>query len=455
MFWRDKKLEAEQAVLGALMLNSKSWLDVGTRLSQSDFHSTKHQVIFLGIQSLCEQNTPVDLITLTDWLKRHNQLDIAGGLGYLGQLVNNTPSAANIIAYADIVYEQSLLRRLTQVGEQIIKSATNPNELNGGELLNQAEQLVSKVTQSHQCHGGLVKVDNLLAKALSHIDLLASQERGLVGISTGFAELDQITSGLQSSDLIIVAGRPSMGKTAFSMNIAGYVATQLSLPVAIFNMEMSSEQLIMRLISSLARVELQRIRTGQITDVEWDKVTTASTYLVDAPLFIDDTPTLSPAELRTKLRRLTQSEGQLGLVVVDYLQLMQSSTVRENRVAEVTEISRSLKAAAKELRVPLIALSLLNRGLEQRPNKRPKMADLRDSGSIEQDADLILFVYRDEVYNEESKDKGIAEIIIAKQRNGPVGCVQLIFEGQYTQFSDVNGIGSIGGSSCTSRPTPF
>jgi replicative DNA helicase len=217
-------------------------------------------------------------------------------------------------------------------------------------------------------------------------------------------------------------------------------------------MEMSSEQLIMRLISSLARVELQRIRTGQITDVEWDKVTTASTYLVDAPLFIDDTPTLSPAELRTKLRRLTQSEGQLGLVVVDYLQLMQSSTVRENRVAEVTEISRSLKAAAKELRVPLIALSLLNRGLEQRPNKRPKMADLRDSGSIEQDADLILFVYRDEVYNEESKDKGIAEVIIAKQRNGPVGCVQLIFEGQYTQFSDVNGIGSIGGSSCTSRP---
>ncbi len=433
---RDDGLEAEQTVLGALLLDNSAWLSLADRLTQSDFRHPKHQCIFEGIRSLCENNTPADLVTLSEWLKRRGQFDAAGGLSYLGQLINNTPSAANISTYADIVHEQSLLRQLAGVGRQIAESATRPNGLNADDLLNQAEQSVFEIAGGRQRHQGLTKASTLLEQALARIDQLSTQRGGLTGSSTGFTELDRFTNGLQTSDLIIVAGRPSMGKTAFSMNIAAHVATHQSLPVAVFSMEMSSEQLIMRLISSIAQIELQKVRSGQLDDPDWDKLTIATTHLESAPLFIDDTPALSPIELRTKLRRLAQAQGQLGLVVVDYLQLMQVPGAKENRVNEVSEISRSLKAIAKELRVPVIALSQLNRALEQRPDKRPKMADLRESGSIEQDADIILFVYRDEVYNEDTPDKGIAEVIIAKQRNGAIGHFRLTFRGIFTRFDN-------------------
>ena len=429
--------EAEQSVLGGLMLNNEAWISIADLLTEKDFHLQAHQILFRAIKSLSEEGHPCDPITLSEWLQKHNQLKAIGGGAYLGLLANNTPSAANIMAYAEIVRERSILRQLMRVGSDIAEAALNTQGRTTTELLDQAEKKVFEIAEfGSRNQNGFVKLKDIVKTTLDRIDMLSQQEGMLTGIATGFTDLDVQTVGLQRSDLVIVAGRPSMGKTSFAMNIAEHVAVKEQLPVAVFSMEMSNEQLAMRLISSLAEVNLQSVRTGNLTDDDWPKIIKAVSQLSEAPLFIDETPALSPTELRSRARRLAREKGQLGLIVVDYLQLMQIPGNKENRVNEVSEIARSLKSLAKEVNVPVMALSQLNRSLEQRTNKHPVMSDLRESGEIEQSADLIIFIYRDEVYNEDSADKGIAEIIIGKQRNGPIGIVRLAFQGSVTQFKN-------------------
>ena len=413
-------LEAEQSVLGALMLDNLSWERIADTLNGADFYRSDHQLIFEAIAKLAEDGRPYDVVTLSEVLENADQLERVGGLTYLGSLAKNTPSAANIVAYAEIVRERAILRQLIQVGQDISQSAYRPEGRSTVELLDDAERRVFGIAQ----HGnvgaeGFQDMKALLQKAVDRIDVLAQSGSTITGVATGFNDLDELTAGLQPGDLIIVAGRPSMGKTAFSVNIAEHVAIKSAKPVAVFSMEMPGEQLIMRMLSSLGRINQQRLRTGKLDDTDWPRLTSAIGILQDVKLFIDDSAALTPADIRARTRRLMRENGgELGLIVVDYLQLMQSPRSSENRVNEISDISRSLKALAKELNVPVIALSQLNRSLEQRPNKRPVMSDLRESGAIEQDADVIAFIYRDEVYNEESPDRGIAEIIIAKQRNG-------------------------------------
>ncbi|MEN8220202.1 MAG: replicative DNA helicase [Pseudomonadota bacterium] len=427
--------EAEQSVLGGLMLNNEKWISIAEILTKEDFHLHQHQILFNAIRSLSEENNPCDPVTLSEWLQRHDQLDAIGGGGYLGDLAGNTPSAANITAYAEIVRERSILRQLVQVGTKITESAFNTQGRKTADLLDDAERLVFEIAEKgKRSQTGFVKIDDVLNQTLARIDKLSQQEGMVTGIPTDFSDFDNLTSGLQPSDLIIVAGRPSMGKTSFAMNLAENTAIKSQKPVAVFSMEMSDEQLAMRLISSVGEVNLQSVRTGKLEDDDWDKVTVAVSRLTESPLFLDDTPALNPTELRSRARRLARENGQLGLIVIDYLQLMQVPNNKENRTNEVSEISRALKSLAKELNVPVVALSQLNRSLEQRSNKRPIMSDLRESGEIEQAADLIIFIYRDEVYNENSSEKGKAEIIIAKQRNGPIGTVLLSFRGQFTRF---------------------
>ena len=430
-------IQAEQSVLGGLMLDNETWDVVADRVGKEDFYRKDHRLIFQAIVALAEKNDPFDVITLSEILDKSGQLEDAGGLAYLGTLANETPSAANIASYADIVRERSVLRQLIHVGTEISNSAFNPEGRETAELLEVAEQRVFNIAEQRQrSDSGFIPVKSLLAKAVDRIEKLFQMEGSITGVSTGFKDFDDKTSGLQSSDLIIVAGRPSMGKTSFAMNIAEHVAIKGDKPVAVFSMEMPGEQLAMRMMSSLGRIDQHKVRTGNLDDDEWPRMTSAINLLDKAKLFIDDTAALSPLEVRARTRRLTREHGQLGLIVLDYLQLMQSPGYGENRVAEISNISRSLKALAKELDVPVMALSQLNRNLEQRPNKRPVMSDLRESGSIEQDADVIAFIYRDEVYNEDSEHKGKAEIIIAKQRNGPIGHVFLTFLGQYTRFEN-------------------
>ncbi|MCK5717076.1 MAG: replicative DNA helicase [Thiomargarita sp.] len=429
--------EAEQSVLGGIIINNDAWISVADLLIETDFFLPEHRTLFRAIKSLSEENQPCDSVTLAGWLDKNNKLKSIGGGAYLGHLTGSTPSAANIKAYADIVRERSILRHLMNVGTEITASAYNPEGRHTTELLDNAEKLVFEIAElGARTRAGFVRVSDILPQTLDQIDRLSQQEGTVTGISTGFTDFDVETSGLQPSDLIIVAGRPSMGKTSFAMNVAEHVAVNEQKTVAVFSMEMSNEQLIMRLIASLARINLQNVRTGKLEDNEWDLMTEAVEKLQIAPLFIDETPALSPTELRAKVRRLAREEGQLGLIVIDYIQLMQVPSNKENRTTEVSEISRSLKSLAKELNVPVMALSQLNRSLEQRTDKRPKMSDLRESGSIEQDADLITFIYRDEVYNENSPDQGVAEIIIAKQRNGPVGTTRLFFQGVLTKFEN-------------------
>ncbi|MEM7020596.1 MAG: replicative DNA helicase [Pseudomonadota bacterium] len=430
-------LEAEQSVLGGLMLDNEAWIQIADRLNEHDFYRHDHQLIFLSIKTLAEDNKPCDVITLSEWLDQQGKLEDAGGIAYLGTLAKNTPSAANITAYADIVRERSILRQLARTGADITSSAFDTEGRTTAELLDYAEQKVFAIAEQGNQQGGFVSIKELLADAIDKIDTLYhSQDNAITGISTGFKDFDEQTSGLQPSDLVIVAARPSMGKTSYAMNIAEHVAIFEQSPVAVFSMEMPGEQLAMRLMSSLGRIDQHKVRTGQLDDDDWPRLTSAMSMLENTPLFIDDTPALSPTDLRARARRLVREHGDLGLIVIDYLQLMQVPGNKESRATEVAEISRSLKALAKELSVPVVALSQLNRGLEQRPDKRPKMADLRESGGIEQDADLIAFIYRDEVYNEDSEDKGTAEIIIAKQRNGPIGTIRLTFLGQYTRFEN-------------------
>jgi len=429
-------IEAEQAVLGGVFLDPETWMRVAERLRAEDFYRRDHQLIFNAISALDEEGKPHDIVTVAEYLENHRQLDDVGGLGFLADLAENTPSASNITAYADIVRKRSILRQLIHATTEISETVFNPLGRNSDEILDLAEQRVFEIAeQESRGRRNYSTIKDLLVRALDRVDELFHKKSHITGVATGFDDFDNMTAGLQKADLVIVAGRPSMGKTAFAVNVAEHAAIRDKLSVAVFSMEMPGEQLAMRMMSSLGRIDQHKVRTGRLEDSDWPRLTSAVEILKDARLFIDDTPALTPAELRSRCRRIAR-EHELDMIIVDYLQLMQVPGTKENRATEISEISRALKAMAKELNVPVVALSQLNRSLEQRPNKRPVMSDLRESGAIEQDADVIVFIYRDEVYDEDSPDKGTAEIIIGKQRNGPIGMVRLAFLGQYTRFEN-------------------
>lgn len=434
-------IEAEQSVIGGLLLENEALDKIADILSADDFYQHDHKSIFQHITKLIERNRPADIVTVAESLESTAELSSIGGIAYLGSLAQNTPTAANIRRYAEIVRERAIMRKLVSVGSDIAESAYNPNGRDAQQLLDEAEAKIFQIAEGGQKNSqGFQDIKELLPQVAERIDELFSRDNqsDVTGIPTGFADLDSMTSGLQGGDLVIVAGRPSMGKTAFSINIAENVALDTGLPVAVFSMEMGATQLAMRMIGSVGRLDQHRMRTGRLEDEDWEKLTTALGRLNEAPIFIDEGAGLSSFDVRARARRLHRQMGKLGLIVVDYLQLMAAPAGKqgENRATEISEISRSLKALAKELNVPVIALSQLNRGLEQRQDKRPVMSDLRESGAIEQDADLILFIYRDEVYNPDSQDKGTAEIIIGKQRNGPIGRVRLTFIGAHTRFEN-------------------
>ncbi|MES0874067.1 replicative DNA helicase [Sinimarinibacterium sp. HSW-8] len=430
-------IEAEQSVLGGLMLDNRAWNEVADRLSPEDFYRQDHQLIY---RAICEQvgaGRPCDFVTLSEHLKARGQLDEVGGLAYLGSLANDTPSAANVLAYADIVRERAVLRGLVAVGGDIAELGFRADGRSYAELLDLAEQKVFALrSRAEHARSSYHAMPELMQKLEEKIEFLRKNPGGLAGLSTGFVDLDAKTTGLHPGDLVIVAGRPSMGKTSFALNIAEHVVLYEKKPAAVFSMEMPAEQLALRMLSSFARIPMGRLRSGELDDRDWDRLVSQGGLIREAPLYIDETGALSPLELRARARRIKARHG-LGLIVVDYIQLMQVPGTKENRTNEISEISRSLKALAKELEVPVIALSQLNRGVEQRDNKRPRMADLRESGGIEQDADLVLFIYRDEVYNKDSPDAGTAEIIIAKQRNGPLGTVKTAFLGEFTRFDNL------------------
>ena len=429
-------IEAEQSVLGGIFLDQDAWLQVAERLQSDDFYRRDHRLIFDAISALESDGKPFDLVTVAEWLESHKQLEDAGGLAYLAALAENTPAASNMAAYADIVRKRSVLRQLIQATTRISDAVFNPSGRSSEEILDFAEQSVFQIAeQETRGRRSYKSIKDLLVGALDRVDELFHKKSPITGVATGFDDFDDRTAGLQPADLVIVAGRPSMGKTAFAINVAEHAAIKGRLSVAVFSMEMPGEQLAMRMMSSLGRIDQHKVRTGKLDDDDWPRLTSAVEILKDAKLVVDDTPALTPAELRSRCRRIARESG-LDLIIVDYLQLMQVPGTKENRATEISEISRSLKAMAKELNVPVVALSQLNRSLEQRPNKRPVMSDLRESGAIEQDADVIVFIYRDEVYNDDSPDKGIAEIIIGKQRNGPIGTVRLAFLGQYTRFEN-------------------
>ena len=426
-------IQAEQSVLGGLMLDNRAWDTVADKVSEADFYRQDHRLIFRSIVELAESGQPLDWITLSEWLKQRSELENAGGSTYLGTLAKDTPSAANILAYANIVREKSVLRQLISVGTDIADLAYDGGEQDSRALLDEAEKRVFAIAEQGSKSETFVPIKELLKASLDKIQYLAETEGSITGTATGYNELDEKTSGLNEGDLIIVAGRPAMGKTTFSMNIAEHVALS-DKPVVIFSMEMPAEQLILRMFASNGRVPLSDIRTGKIREEDWPRVAMSVKAFSKTKLFIDDMGGQTPTDIRAKTRRLAREHGQLGLIVIDYLQLMQTAGKSENRTNEVSEISRSLKSLAKELKCPIIALSQLNRSLEQRSDKRPIMSDLRESGAIEQDADIIMFIYRDEVYDENSPDKGQAEVIIGKQRNGPIGTIRLTFQGKYTRF---------------------
>lgn len=429
-------IDAEQAVLGGLMLDERAWERIADKINEEDFYRKDHRLIYRALSELSEKNMPCDAVTIGEWFDSNGLSELVGGSGYILQLANSTPSAANIVAYAEIVREKSILRQLIDAGTEITGDGFQPEGRSTQEILEGAEQKVFRIAESGaRGRKNFVAMRTAVKEAFQILHQRYESKGSVTGLATGFNDLDELTAGFQPSDLIIVAARPSMGKTALAVNFAEHAALKSKKACAIFSMEMSSSQLAFRLISSLGRINQQHLRTGDIQEEEWPRVTSAITMLSDAKIFIDDTPALSPGELRARARRLKR-EHDLGLIVIDYLQLMQVPGNKENRATEISEISRGLKALAKELNIPVIALSQLNRSLEQRTDKRPVMADLRESGAIEQDADVILFIYRDEYYNPESNDKGQAEIIIGKQRNGPTGTIKLTFLGQYTKFEN-------------------
>ncbi|WP_197337507.1 replicative DNA helicase [Ralstonia solanacearum] len=435
-------IEAEQSVLGGLLLDNAAWDRIADFINEFDFYRYDHRLIFHNIGKLISQAKPADVITVYEQLQAAGKAEEVGGLAYLNALAQNTPSAANIRRYAEIVRDRGVLRQLVTIADEISAGAFNPQGRDVRQLLDEAESKVFAIAEEGaRGQKGFLEIQPLLTQVVERIDELyhRDSQNDITGVPTGFVDLDRMTSGMQGGDLIIVAGRPSMGKTAFSLNIGEHVAVEQGLPVAVFSMEMAGTQLAMRMLGSVGRLDQHRLRTGRLLDEDWPRLTHAIQKMNDAQLFIDETPALNPMELRARSRRLARQCGQLGLIIIDYLQLMSGSGGGENRATEISEISRSLKGLAKELNCPVIALSQLNRSLEQRPNKRPVMSDLRESGAIEQDADVILFIYRDQVYNPDSQDKGTAEIIIGKQRNGPIGTVRLTFLGEYTKFDNFTG----------------
>ena len=432
-----QNIEAEQAVLGSILLKADVFGNVLEILKTTDFYKDGHRLIYETMIDLFEKNEPLDLLTVSNLLRDKNKIEQAGGAIYLATLTSIVPVTANIASYAKIIREKSILRKLISVNTDIAgRCYEEQNDIDI--LVDEAEQAIFEIagTKSDQ---NFTPVKAIVPKAFATVEQLYKRKELITGVPTGYAEIDKMTAGLQASDLIILAARPSMGKTSFAMNIAQHAALVEKIGVAVFSLEMSKEQLVMRLLSSVGRIDSQRIRTGRLRSDDWPRLTRAVGMLSEAPMFIDDTPAISVLEMRAKLRRLA-AQHEIGLVVVDYLQLMRGRAAIENRTQEISEISRALKALAKEHNIPVIALSQLNRGLESRTDKRPMMADLRESGAIEQDADVICFIYRDEVYNksEDNPERGIAEIIIGKQRNGPTGVARLTFIKEYTMFENMS-----------------
>lgn len=432
-------IEAEQSLIGGLLLDNTAWDRVADIVVATDFYRDDHRRIFQHIARLIESGKPADVVTVYESLDKSAEAAHCGGLAYLGEIANNTPSASNIRRYGEIVRERAILRRLVTTGDEIAASALSPSGKDAKAILDEAEAKIFEIAEAGGRHAaGFTPIQPILGQVVDRIQELYDRDNPteVTGMPTGLVDLDDKTSGLQPSDMIIVAGRPGMGKTSFALNLAENVALEARMPVAVFSMEMPGTQLAMRFISSVGRLDQHRLRTGKLNDDEWQRLTYALGRLHEAPIFIDETPGLNPTDLRARARRLYRQCGKLGLIVIDYLQLMTTLRESDNRAAELSEISRSIKSLAKELHVPIIALSQLNRSLEQRPNKRPVMSDLRESGAIEQDADIIMFIYRDEIYNPDSPDKGKAELIIGKHRNGPTGMVPLTFLGEYTRFEN-------------------
>lgn len=435
-------IEAEQSILGSMMLDNRVIDEISSEIEIRDFYRSDHQIIFKEILGLDERGEAADVVTVSESLTNLGQLDQAGGLAYLGILAQNTPNTGNVKSYAKIVRERAILRRLIESANDIIKASYQPEGRTPEEVLDFAEQMIFEIAKNNNnAKAGFRKIDVLLGEAVDKIEELFKTKQTVTGVPTGFVDLDKKTSGLQGGDLVVVAGRPSMGKTSFAMNLVEYAAINQNLPVAVFSMEMPGTQLATRMLASLSRVNSTRLRTGQLDNDDWPKLTSAMGLLQDKNIYIDDTPALSPLEVRTRARRLAaEHEHGLGMIMLDYLQLMRGSDgSNENRNTEISNITRSLKGLAKELDCPVIVLSQLNRSLEQRPNKRPVMSDLRESGAIEQDADVIMFIYRHEVYEPETDQKGLSEIIIGKQRNGPIGTVRLAFLGEFTRFENYAG----------------
>ena len=434
-------IEAEQSILGGLLIDNKAIDRIAGQVSASDFYRNDHRIIFTHISKLIDNNDPADIVTVAESLEQNAELTKVGGVAYLGLVAENTPTASNISGYAKIVRERSIMRNLVEVGSDIVESAFSPQGKDAQQLLDESESKIFQIADAGTSEKlGFIDIKELLPKAAQRIDDLYQLDdpNGVTGIPSGYSDLDQKTAGLQPGDLIIIAGRPSMGKTSLALNIAEHVGMEAGLPVAIFSMEMGAAQLTMRLLGSVGKLDQHKMRIGQLEDEDWPKLTNALGVLNEAPIFIDEGSALNSYEVRARARRLHRQQGKLGLIVIDYIQLMSAANEQstENRATEVSEISRSLKALAKELNVPVVALSQLNRSVESRPDKRPMMSDLRESGAIEQDADVIMFIYRDEVYNPETAEKGVAEIILSKQRNGPTGTVKLTLLGQYTRFEN-------------------
>lgn len=428
--------EAEQSVLGGLMLDNQSWYDLVEIVSAQDFYRTPHVIIFEAMMALANADEPLDAVTVSEQLRSANLLEKVGGVAYLAELAEATPGASNVLAYAKIVRERSVVRQLIGAANAIADAAFTPDGRDSSALVEMAEKTVFEIAENRSQDNGPEKVAPLLQRAVEKVEFLFNNAGAITGVATGFTDLDKKTAGLQKSDLVIVAARPSMGKTAFAVNMVEH-AVMSGGATLVFSMEMPSDQIIMRMLSSLGRIDQTRLRTGELQDDDWSRFTGAVSQLRDKRLYVDDTPALTPGEMRSRCRRVARECGGLDLIVVDYLQLMRTADKMESRTGEISEISRSLKALAKEMQCPVVALSQLNRSLESRPDKRPMNSDLRESGAIEQDADVILFIYRDEVYNENTEDKGVAEIIIGKQRNGPIGKVRLSFIGNLTKFENL------------------
>ncbi len=430
-----QSIEAEQAVLGTVLLQDKALLKIVDVLKPDDFYREAHKTIFTAMITLFEKREPHDLITVTSLLNDQNKLDRVGGASYLASLTDIIPFSGTLMHHAQLIRKKSILRKLIQTTSEVTARCYDTQD-DIESLIDQAEKTIFEIAHSNKGQG-FEPMSSIVPRAFDRITALFDKQEHITGVATGYDELDRLTAGLQPAELIILAARPSMGKTALSMNIVQHAALIGKVPVAVFSLEMSMESLALRMLCSIGRIDSQRIRTGKLHDNDWPKLTRATGMLADAPIYIDDTAGLTVLEMRAKARRL-KSEHNLGLIVVDYLQLMQGKSNSENRTQEISEISRSLKAMAKELNVPVLALSQLNRSLENRTDKRPQLADLRESGAIEQDADVIMFIYRDEVYNhaEDNPNRGLAEVIIGKQRNGPTGMIKMTFLGEYTTFEN-------------------